>query len=112
MHYKNGRPVELGDFVVGTSHNSDGLIVFGCVIEQMPQQGPCNIKIALIETTSRKSAQEREIAHLPIGDSRDRVFVTANFHDYGDAANFIKCEDGLRLAKAAKYGAWNCQYSI
>lgn len=111
MHYKNGRPVTNGDFVVGTSHNSNGRIVFGVVLEQMPQQGPCNIKIALVETDTRKSAEEREISYVPLGGGKDRVLVTANFHDYGDAANFIKCEDGLRLAKAAFYGRWDCPYS-
>jgi hypothetical protein len=112
MHYKNGRPVEIGDFVVGTSHNSGGRIVFGVVIEQMPLQGPCNIKLSLIETCSRKLAEKKEVSYVPLRDNLDRVLVTANFDDFGDAANFIKCEDGLRLAKAAQYGAWNCSYFV
>ncbi len=101
-----------GDFVVGTSHNSNGRIVFGVVLEQMPMQGPCNIKIALVETSSRKSAEEREISYVPLRNNEDSVLVTANFHDFGDAANFIKCEDGLRLSKAAKYGKWDCTYFV
>ncbi len=112
MHYKNGRPVTVGDFVVGTSHNSQGRIVFGLVLEQMPKQGPCNIKLVLIETDSRESATKREIPYIPLHDGENRALVTSNFHDYGDAANFIKCEDGLRFAKAAEYGKWDCRYSI
>lgn len=112
MHYKNGRPVENGDFVVGVSHNSNGRIVFGIVLEQMPKQGPCNIRIALIDHTKRADAEQREISYVPLGGTEERVLITANFHDYGDAANFIKCEDGLRLAKAEQFGKWNCRYSI
>ncbi len=112
MHYKNGRPVTIGDFVVGVSHNSNGRIVFGVVIEQMPQQGPCNLRISLIELTSCESAEQREISYVNLNDDAQTALITANFHDYGDAVNFIKCEDGLRLAKAAHFGKWDCPYSI
>lgn len=112
IRYKNGRPVEHGDFVVGVPHNSNGHIVLGVVLEQMPLQGPCNIRIGLVQLAARKDADTREISCVPLNDTADQALVTASFHYYGDAANFIKCEDGLRLAKAAHFGKWDCPYSI
>lgn len=111
MHYKNGRPVEIGDFVVGISHNSEGRIVFGVVLEVMPRQGPCNIRIARIERTSCKVADEREISHIRLQDDAQSALVT-DFDNYGDAAKFIKCEDGLRLASAALLGKWDSNYIV
>jgi hypothetical protein len=45
MHYKNGRPAAIGDWVVGISHNSEHQTVCGYVVNLMPEQGTCNIKI-------------------------------------------------------------------
>lgn len=113
MHYQNGRPVELGDFVVGTSHNSAGKIVFGVVLEQMPKQGPCNIRIARIELSNVTLAEEQERPCLRlIGAPNQWCLMAGNFDDYGDAAKFLKCEDGLRLSRAAKFGKWDSPYFI
>lgn len=96
--------------MVGTSHNSKGCIVFGVVLEEMPRQGPCNIRIALIHLSTCKAAEEQEISYLPLRDGQ--AIVTCGFDDYGDADKFLKCEDGLRFAKAAEFGRWDCPYFV
>ena len=114
MHYKNGRPVEIGDFVVGVSHNSGQRVIVAVVKGMMPKQGPCNILLHEIVLTSSKIAREREHAFLDLhaGHPLDMAISVQPFEDYGDAQEFIKVEDGLRLAKAAKYGAWDCPYFL
>jgi hypothetical protein len=45
MHYKNKREVKVGDWIVGPTHNSENKVVCGIVLELMPQQGPCNVRL-------------------------------------------------------------------
>jgi hypothetical protein len=102
MHYKNGRRVTLGDWVVGKTHNSQGVIV-GIVIDMMPQQGPCNIKIHRWEGEQNYDAGVPE-PFIPAQQTRGR-------EDYGDANEFILAADGLRMVSAILgYGNWDGPY--
>lgn len=113
MHYKNGRSVELGDFIVGVTHNSGGQIVFGVVLQQMPLQGDCNIRISRIELSDTDRASDQERGCLPFTSAPNNwCLMTGNFDDYGNAADFIKVEDGLRLSRAAELGKWDSPYMV
>lgn len=48
MHYKNGRESKLGDLVIGITHNSDHKLRIGRVLELMPKQGPCNVRLLVV----------------------------------------------------------------
>lgn len=52
MHYKNGRPASVGDIVIGPTHNSEQKLRIGEVIELMPKQGPCNVRLSIIGRTT------------------------------------------------------------
>lgn len=102
MHYKNGRKVTIGDWVVGVSHNSGHKPIVGIVIEMMPDQGTCNIKL-------HRWSDESFL------DAGTRVEVQPqNWHgkpDFGDAKEFILCEDGLRMVNAVLgHGNWDGPY--
>ncbi len=101
MHYKNGRPVNVGDWVVGKTHNSKDVVV-GIVLEMMPKQGPCNIKI------------HRWEEDLMIDDAdtvRTPAHKTSGVVDYADASEFILASDGLKMVKAViGFGNWDAPY--
>jgi hypothetical protein len=100
MHYKNGRQVMIGDWVVGVSHNSQNKPICGLVVELMPDQGTCNIKIHIWE--DQHFTEEGHPAMIPATESKGR-------DDYGNANEFIRVDDGLRMVLAVegwgKYGA-------
>ncbi len=52
MHYKNGREAKVGDLVVGVTHNSERKLRVGKVLELMPKQGPCNVRLLAIGTAT------------------------------------------------------------
>lgn len=102
MHYKNGRPVSIGHWVVGISHNSENKTVCGYVIEMMEKQGPCNIKI--LRWRDEHFTEEGNPCTTPIDKARP-------IEDYGDAREFIRVDDGLRMVTAmCGSGNWNAPY--
>lgn len=104
MHYKNGREVNLGDWVVGISHNSENCTVCGYVIEMMPTQGPCNIKI--LRWRTEHFTEEGNPVTVSIGDPHHHPIT-----DYGDAKSFIRVDDGLRMVTAIEgHGKWDGPY--
>jgi hypothetical protein len=102
MHYKNGREARVGDWVFGISHNSDNKPICGLVVELMPKQGSCNIKIHLW----------RDEYFTEEGHPRTTLSVDSRgIDDYGDSKEFIAVEDGLRMVKAVVgHGNWNAPY--
>jgi hypothetical protein len=102
VHYKNGRAATIGDWVVGPTHNSNGRARCGLVVEIMPDQGPCNIKIHLWE--DEHFTEEGHPRMIKAVDSRGR-------DDYADAKECIKVEDGLRMVRAVvQWGDYRSPY--
>lgn len=99
MHYKNGREAHIGDWVVGISHNSNNQTVCGYVIDLMPKQGTCNIKI--LRWRHEHYTEEGNPVTIKIGEYGHRPI-----EDYGDAKEFIRVDDGLRMVHAV-YGSGN-----
>lgn len=88
--------------MVGVSHNSNHRTVCGLVVEMMPKQGPCNIKIHRWE--DEHFTEEGHPRMIPAVESRGR-------EDYGDAKEFITVEDGLRMVTAVVgHGNWDGPY--
>ena len=84
------------------SHNSDNKPVCGLVVELMPKQGPCNIKIHRWEDET--FTEQGEWRRIPAVESRGK-------EDYGDAKEFITVEDGLRMVKAVvQWGNYDSPY--
>jgi hypothetical protein len=104
MHYKNGRDVKIGDWAVGISHNSNHCTVCGYVTELMPQQGPCNIKI--LRWRNHSFTEDGNPVTFAIGSPHNRPI-----EDYGDAKEFIRVDDGLRMITAVEnFGKWDSHY--
>lgn len=104
MHYKNGREVNVRDWVVGISHNSNNQTVCGYVIELMPKQGPCNIKI--LRWRDEHFTEDGHSVCIAIGQPGHRPI-----EDYGDAKEFIRVDDGLRMITAIEgSGKWDGPY--
>jgi hypothetical protein len=102
MHYKNGRAVSIGDWVVGISHNSEHKPVCGIVVETMPLQGACNIKIHVWR--DEHFTEGGEACCIPATESRGKI-------EYGDAKQFILASDGLRMVSAILgHGNWDGPY--
>jgi len=102
MHYKNGREAKVGDWVVGPTHNSNNSIRIGYVIELMPKQGPCNVKMLYWE--SERIHEDGGGHTIPITEAIPKV-------DYADAAELILCADGHRMVSAIEgHGKWNGPY--
>src|SRR6266496_4111705 len=99
MHYKNGRIVNIGDWVVGVSHNSRNKPICGLVMEIMPKQGPCNIRIHIWK--DEHFAEQGHPRMIPAVESRGQ-------DDYGDSKEFIRVDDGLKMVKAVmQWGNYN-----
>lgn len=104
MHYLNGRLVSLGDWVVGPTHNSDNRIVCGLVVELMPKQGSCNVKLHAWK--DEHFMEEGEPCTI-------RAVSSSGYDDYADCKRLIKVEDGLRMVKAVvQFGTHDSSYLI
>ncbi len=92
MHYKNGIEAQVGDLVIGKTHNSDGKLRIGTVLELMPKQGPCNVRLRVIcRASNLMVGSEKDIqASRFIGGQ----FLRAIIHRIDDhAAEFEIAED-------------------
>jgi hypothetical protein len=104
MHYMNDRIVNVGDWVVGISHNSEGKPVCGIVMELMPKQGPCNIRIHIWKDEFfTEEGHPRTIkAHESKGEN-----------DFGDSREFVTVADAFRMLKAVtRWGDYRAPYSV
>lgn len=90
MHYKNGRPAKVGDWVIGKTHNSGEHLRVCFVKELMPANGQCNVKL-----------------HVWLGSPSDYCggyqppkprYELIGQDDYAYTANLIHVVDGYRLA--------------
>lgn len=104
MHYKNGRPVTVGDWVVGPTHNSKNALCVAYVTGIMPEQGPCNIKLFIWSSEYCDDGDGGTPFTIPIEKAPPKI-------DYGDAKEFITCADGRRMVSAIwGHGRWDGPY--
>lgn len=104
MHYKNKRPVGVGDWAVGISHNSHGKPIVGIVLDMMPNQGNCNLKLHVWKEEVMDDGGHGETVIIPAHQTRGTI-------DYGDAKEFIRVDDGLRMVNAVVgSGNWDGPY--
>lgn len=109
MHYKNGRSVTVGDWVIGPTHNSEGKVVIGIVVEEMPKQGPCNVRLH-----SWKSFNLRPIEHtddyriaLHFQQQGKPMALDTGSADYADAKELVHVIDAYNmLAAVTDHGDW------
>ncbi len=114
MHYKNGRPASIGDWVVGPTHNSEGKLLVGMVMETMPEQGPCNVRLYVFPwyesrlnmTPESSSDWERDGCRVWTGKEKAYGMI-AGREDFADAAKLIHVNDGHRMVAAFEdFGRW------
>jgi hypothetical protein len=107
VHYRNGRQAQLGDVVVGTTHNSNGSLRIGRVLEFMPQQGPCNVRLLVIGTAMDQAVGLHEDFE-PLRFVGGQV-IRATTHRVGEpphaleiAEDFAECGQLVTVADAYK----------
>ncbi len=103
MHYKNGKESKLGDLVVGPTHNSDHKLRIGRVLELMPKQGPCNLRLMVIGTpTGLMVGQEKDIEATRFHGGK--IIRTMTVHNFGleVAEDFADCKDLVTVLDAYK----------
>lgn len=68
MHYKNGRPAKVTDWVYGPNHSGDMRCV-GVIIELMENQGNCSARILAFPSyeTRQKLEPGDDLVGLPVG---------------------------------------------
>lgn len=102
MHYKNGREAKVGDWAVGPTHNSGNEPRVGRVLELMPLQGPCNVKLHIWR--DRHYTEEGAPVHVP-------AHKTEGETDFADAKELVLCADGYRMLSAIEgHGKWDGPY--
>lgn len=112
MHYMNGRNVTIGDWVVGKTHNGEGAMV-GVVIQTMPQQGPCNVRLKVFPNYGfSEYHRDDDSDGIIIPMEGKPPYKLSCRDDYADCAELLRVDDGLRLANAAKLGHWQSNYCI
>lgn len=89
MHYKNGRESRIGDWVVGPSHNSEGQLVTGVVVEIFTDRGDCSAKIC--RWRDAYFTEDGNTVFVPVSDTRSLV-------DYADCAKLFHLEDAFLAA--------------
>jgi hypothetical protein len=116
MHYKNGRAASIGDWVIGPTHNSEGKILVGKVLELMPQQGPCNVRLHAyywfgFRPTQPNDDMHGELVHVKRGDKPEAYWLEGR-QDFADAAALVPAADAFQMLSAVvEHGAWNGRFS-
>jgi len=115
MHYKNNRLVTIGDWVVGKTHNSDHKIIVGIVLETMPKQGTCNVRLHVFRSFDFREKKPTDDGHgevVAVGGAADqKSFWLEGRSDYADAAELIHVMDGFRMVEAViGSGNWDAPY--
>lgn len=96
MHYKDGTPAQIGDYVKGTGYNlktQDGkLKVFvGRVVGLTPGSASCNIQVAHLQAIAFNTGAERPATSffIPKGVvSQDGTFGVIADREYGQCDAF------------------------
>ena len=102
MHYKNKKQAQVGDWVIGPTHNSQQKLVVGIVVELTPLQGDCNVKLAVFGDA------ECPYGLVPKGDPYKNIFT-----DYADAKNLVPIVDAYRLVEAVyEHGLHESSYNM
>src|ERR1044071_8397305 len=101
MPYINGRPVTLGDWFIGPSHNSENKLAIGVVVQMMPKQGPCNVRLITFPSWGfgvRDSQDESDCITTYSGDGK--TLKVEYREDYADAKELVHVMDGFRMVTA------------
>jgi len=118
MHYKNGRKANAGDVVVGVTHNSEGLLRIGYVLELMPQQGPCNVKLLVVgKGTDHMIGAEKDVPchRFYNGDILKGIrlsqYLMEIAEDYADCVELVTVTDAYKALKAIEqYSRYDSPY--
>lgn len=121
MHYKNKAEAKIGHVVIGKTHNSNGKLRMGKILELMPQQGPCNVKLAIISFAPQAAPKEHDEPWFNrfVGSE---MLTTRNLFDnekltlevavdYADVREILPCSDCFRMLNAIlQYGDWDSSF--
>lgn len=109
MHYKNGREIKVDEIVVGRTHNSEGHLRIGVVMELMPAQGPCNVKLMVLGAWSLLASGQvmlQTTAHL-----NGKPLTLKTGIDYADAKELYRVDDCYSMLDAVlDHGQWDSPY--
>lgn len=108
MHYKNGRQVMVGDWVIGPTHNSHNELRIGKVLKLMEKQGPCNVQLLVFPALLSDLSDDYEgpCLQIPREEKPKRIGYDAN--DYADCHELIRVDDGWRMVNAITVqGNWD-----
>lgn len=121
MHYKNGVEVKIGEIVIGQTHNSQQKLRIGKVLEQMPLQGSCNVKLLVFgfnpverpkeddDTFFRQFVGSEFLTTIREFEGQKHTIETAV--DYADAKNLLRAQDCFRSLNAQiDYGQYDSPY--
>lgn len=106
--------MKLDDVVIGRTHNSNNGVRIGIVLELIPAQGPCNVKIMLLGSWVQLLSgammlkADRSIAGK---DGKPETLTLRTGIDYADTKELLRVKDCYRMLEAVlKYGVFDCPY--
>lgn len=121
MHYKNKVEAKFGHVVIGQTHNSKGAIRLGKIIELMPQQGPCNVKLLVFgfnpiqrpvsddDRWMLKFYGSEILTTVRQLEGENRSIEVAV--DYADVSELLRVEDCFRMLNSIlRYGEAEAPY--
>lgn len=109
MHYKNGREIKVDEIVIGPTHNSEGHLRVGVVLELMPAQGPCNVKLMVLGAWSLLASGQAMLQTTGHYDGKPLTLKTGI--DYADAKDLFRVDDCYKMLDAVlDHGGWNSPY--
>ncbi len=109
MHYKNGRDIKVDEIVVGRTHNSEGYLRVGVVLELMPAMGPCNVKLMLLGAWSLLASGAAMLKTTVHFDGKPLILKTGI--DYADAKELYRIDDCYGMLDAVMdHGGWDSPY--
>lgn len=103
MHYKNKRLAVVNDWVCGPTHNSQGKIAVGFIIELMEGQGNCSARLWIFPSLLFRPYNPDEntggqlIHHVGV---KRELYSLGGKEDYADVKELIRVDDGWRLTNA------------
>lgn len=107
MHYKNGRPATIGDWVFGPTFNLDHCTV-GIVVELMEKQGDCNVRLYVFPSFSTLFADDREDRGLRLRVGKDKSDRGLDCkEEWADAKKLVLIQDAFNSLVCASAAHWS-----
>lgn len=108
MHYKNGRLVSVGDWVVGPTHNSNHGLRIGRVLRLIERQGSCNVQLLVFPSLLSSESDDYEGPCIIIPWDQKALRIRYEHNDYADCNELIRVDDGWRMVNAITVqGNWD-----